>query len=41
MKEGNELHGGDQGLNTEYTGYHWLDEYAMQALCLLVVTTAR
>ena len=24
MKEGNELHGGDQGLNTEYIGYHLL-----------------
>ena len=30
MKEGNELHGEYQGLNTfECTGYHLLDEYAM------------
>ena len=27
MKEGNELHGVDQGLN-----YYWIGEHAMQAL---------
>jgi len=33
MKEGNELHGVDQGLNIfNCIGYHWLDKHAMQAL---------
>ena len=33
MKEGNELHGVDQGLNYfQLYSYHWLDERAMQAL---------
>jgi len=39
MKEGNELHDVDQGLNIlNSIGYRWLDEHAMQALASTVFT---